>query len=150
MNTKTHMAHGDPKAMIEQAIGVFALSNGRNSQMNHLTGKFPQIEGAAAVIKNQSSNKMPIVKAQDLGKGKGDEVTFNLINPTGGKPIMGSKIAKGKGVGAKLSEGRMRVNQARFVIDMGDQMSQIRSPVDMRKLGRPMAQDKMDRYLSLL
>lgn len=145
--TKTQMAHGDPKAMIQQAIGVFALSNGRNSQMNHLTGKFPQLEGAAAVIKNQSSNKMPIVKAQNLGKGRGDEVTFHLINPTGGKPIMGSKIAQGKGVGAKLSEGRMRVNQARFPIDMGDQMTQIRSPVDMRRLGRPMAQDKMDRYL---
>lgn len=145
--TKTHMAYGDPKAMVEQAIGVFALSNGRNSQMNHLTGKFPGIGDAASVIKNQSSNKMPIVKAQNLGKGKGDEVTFHLVNPTGGKPIMGSKIAQGKGVGAKLSEGRMRVNQARFPIDMGDQMSQIRSPVDMRKLGRPMAQDKMDRYL---
>lgn len=141
------MAHGDPQAMVEQAVGVFALSNGRNSQMNHLTGKFPQLEGAAAVIKNQSSNKMPIVKAQNLGKGKGDELKFNLINPTGGKPIMGSKIAQGKGVGAKLSEGRLRVNQARFVIDMGDQMSQIRSPVDMRRLGRPMGQDKMDRYL---
>ena len=145
--TKTQMAHGDPKAMIQQAIGVFALSNGRNSQMNHMTGKFPQIEGAAAVIKNQSSNKMPIVKAQNLGKGQGDEVTFHLINPTGGKPIMGSKIAQGKGVGAKLSEGRMRVNQARFPIDMGDQMTQIRSPADMRRLGRPMAQDKMDRFL---
>lgn len=147
MNTKTHMPYGDPKAMVEQAIGVFALSNGRNSQMNHLTGKFPQLEGAAAVIKNQSSNKMPIVKAQNLGKGKGDEVTFHLINPTGGKPIMGSKIAQGKGVGAKLSEDRLRVNQARFPIDMGDQMTQIRMPVDMRRLGRPMAQDKMDRYI---
>ena len=145
--TKTHMAHGDPKAMVEQAVGVFALSNGRNSQMNHLTGKFPQLEGAASVIKNQSGNKMPVVKAQNLGKGKGDEITFHLINPTGGKPIMGSKIAQGKGVGAKLSEGRLRVNQARFPIDMGDTMTQVRSPVDMRRLGRPMAQDKMDRYL---
>lgn len=144
---KTHMPYGDPKAMVQQAVGVFALCNGRNSQMNHLTGKFPQIEGAAAVIKNQSSNKMPIVKAQNLSKGKGDEVTFHLVNPTGGKPIMGSKIAEGKGVGAKLSEDRLRVNQARFPIDMGDTMSQIRSPVDMRRLGRPMGQDKMDRYL---
>lgn len=144
---KTNMAHGDPKALVEQAVGVLALSNGRNTQMNNLTGKFPQASGAAATIKNQSSNSYPVVKAENLGKGKGDELTFNLINPTGGKPIMGSKIAQGKGVGAKLTEGRLRVNQARFVIDMGDQMSQIRSPVDMRKLGRPMAQSKMDRYL---
>lgn len=146
--TKTQMQYGDPKAMLQQAIGVFALSNGRNTQMNHLTGKFPKEEAAAATIKGrQTSNHYPIVKAENLGKGKGDEVTFHLVNPSGGKPIMGSEHAEGKGVGAKLSEDRLRVNQARFPIDMGDVMSQIRSPVDMRKLGRPMAQSKMDRYI---
>lgn len=147
--TKTQMKYGDPKAMLEQAVGVFALSNGRNTQMNHLTGKFPQEAAAAATVRGnkQTSNHMPIVKAENLGKGKGDELTFHLVNPSGGKPIMGSKMAEGKGTGAKLSQDRLRVNQVRFPIDMGDTMSQIRSPVDMRKFGRPMAQSKMDRYL---
>lgn len=145
--TKTQMRYGDPQAMVEQAAGVFAVSQQRNTTMNRLTGKMPQLSGAIATIKKQSSNHMPIVQAQDLGKGKGDEVTFNLINPSGGYPIMGSETAEGKGVGIKLSEDRLRVNQARFPIDMGDVMSQIRSPVDLRRVGRPLAQQKMDDYI---
>ncbi|AVQ84286.1 phage capsid family protein [Variovorax sp. PMC12] len=145
--TKTQMQYGDPKAMIQQAAGVFAVCQQRNTTLNRLTGKMRKLEGAIATIKKQSSNHMPIVQAQDLGKGKGDEVVFNLINPSGGYPIMGSEIAQGKGVGVKLSEDRLRVNQARFPIDMGDVMSQIRSPVDLRRVGRPLAQQKMNDYI---
>lgn len=144
---KTGLAYGDPRAMIEQAAGVFAVSQQRNTTMNKLTGKMPQIGEALATIKKQSSNHMPIVQAQDLGKGRGDEIKFNLINPSGGYPIMGSEYAEGKGVGITLSEDRLRVNQARFPIDMGDTMSQIRSPVDMRRVARPLAQQKMDDYI---
>jgi len=144
---KTRMAYGDPQAMVEQAAGVFAQCQQRNTTMNRLTGKMPQMEGALATVKKQSSTSMPIVQAQDLGKGKGDEVRFNLINPSGGYPIMGSEIAEGKGVGIKISEDKLRVNQARFPIDMGDVMSQIRSPVDLRRVGRPLAQQKMNDYI---
>ena len=144
---KTGLAYGDPKAMIEQAAGVFAVSQQRNTTMNKLTGKMPQIGQAISTIRKQSTNHMPIVQAQDLSKGKGDEIKFNLINPSGGYPIMGSEFAEGKGVGITLSEDRLRVNQARFPIDMGDVMSQIRSPVDMRRIARPLAQQKMDDYI---
>jgi N4-gp56 family major capsid protein len=47
----------------------------------------------------------------------------------------------------KISEDRLRVNQARFPLDLGDTMSTIRSPVDFRRLGRPIAQSLMDRYI---
>lgn len=144
---KTGLGYGDPRAMIEQAAGVFAQSQQRNTVMNKLTGKMPKIEGALATIKKQSTNHMPIVQAQDLSKGKGDELKFNLINPSGGYPIMGSEIAEGRGVGITLSEDRLRVNQARFPIDLGDAMSEIRSPVDMRRIARPLAQQKMDDYI---
>ncbi len=144
---KTGMAYGDPQAMVQQAAGVFAQCQQRNTTMNRLTGKMPQMEGALATVKKQSSTSMPIVQAQDMGKGKGDEVRFNLINPSGGYPIMGSEIAEGKGVGIKISEDKLRVNQARFPIDMGDVMSQIRSPVDLRRVGRPLAQQKMNDYI---
>ncbi|HCK29038.1 MAG TPA: DUF4043 domain-containing protein [Acinetobacter ursingii] len=40
----------------------------------------------------------------------------------------------------------LRVNQARFPVDLGNVMSQIRSPADLRRLGRPVAQNLMDRY----
>ncbi len=144
---KTGMAYGDPQSMVEQAAGVFVNSQQRNTTMNRLTGKMPQMAGAIATIKKQSTNHMPIVQAQDLGKGKGDEIRFNLINPSGGYPIMGVAIAEGKGVAITTSEDRLRVNQARFPIDMGDVMSTIRNPVDLRQVARPLAQQKMNDYI---
>lgn len=144
---KTGMAYGDPQAMVQQAAGVFAQCQQRNTTLNRLTGKMPKIEGAIGTIQKQSSTSMPIVQAQDLGKGKGDEIKFNLINPSGGYPIMGGDVAEGRGVGITTSEDRLRVNQARFPIDMGNVMSQIRSPVDLRRVGRPLAQQKMNDYI---
>ncbi|MEG2568904.1 MAG: N4-gp56 family major capsid protein, partial [Acinetobacter sp.] len=117
------------------------------STLNLLSGKMPAGEaGAEATLRKQTTSHMPIVRVQDLGKGKGDEVTFNLLNPVGGYPIMGSAYAEGRGVGMSLSEDKLRVNQARFPIDLGNIMSQIRSPADLRKLGKPLAQSQMDAY----
>ena len=148
MTDKTHMAYGDPKAMVDQAVGLFATHTQRNTTLNRLTGKMPKgTAGAEATLRKQSTQHMPIVRCMDLGKGKGDEVTFHLLNPTGGYPIMGGEYAEGRGVGMKLSEDKLRVNQARFPIDLGDTMTTIRSPADFRRLGRPVAQQQMDAYV---
>ena len=60
---------------------------------------------------------------------------------------MGSRNAEGRGVGVGISEDKLRVDQARFPVNLGDAMSTIRSPVEFRKLGRPIAQSLMDRYI---
>jgi len=147
MTGKTHTPYGDPSAMVQQAVGLFATHTQRNTTLNRLTGKMPKgTAGATATLRRQSTQHMPIVRCEDLGKGKGDEVTFHLLNPVGAKPIMGSEYAEGRGVGLKLSEDRLRVNQARFPIDLGDTMTTIRSPADFRKLGRPVAQKLADAY----
>ena len=148
MTDKTHMRYGDPQAMVEQAVGLFATHTQRNTTLNRLTGKMPKgTAGAEATLRKQTTQHMPIVRCQDLGKGRGDEVTFHLLNPTGGYPIMGSEYAEGRGVGMKTTEDKLRVNQARFPIDLGDTMTTIRSPADFRRLGRPVAQARMDAYV---
>lgn len=147
MTTKTNAAYGDKTNMVTQAVGLFATHMQRNSTLNLLSGKMPKGEaGAEATLRKQTTQHMPIVRVQDLGKGVGDEVTFHLLNPVGAYPIMGSAYAEGRGVGMKLNEDRLRVNQARFPVDLGNVMSQIRSPADLRRLGRPVAQNLMDRY----
>ncbi|MEX5287313.1 phage capsid family protein [Acinetobacter towneri] len=147
MTTKTNAAYGDKTNMVTQAVGLFATHMNRNSTLNLLAGKMPKGEaGAEATLRKQTTQHMPIVRVQDLGKGRGDEVTFHLLNPVGAYPIMGSAYAEGRGVGMSLNEDRLRVNQARFPVDLGNVMSQIRSPADLRKLGRPVAQNLMDRY----
>lgn len=148
MSAKTHAEYGNPTNMIQQAVGLFATHMQRNSKIAQLTGKMPKGEGGAtATIRKQTTQHMPIVRAQDLGKGRGDEVTFHLLNPVGAKPIMGSRYAEGRGTGLSLTEDRLRVDQARFPLDLGDVMTGIRSPADFRRLGRPVAQSLMDRYV---
>lgn len=145
---KTHARYGDPKNMIQQAVGLFATHMQRNTTLNRLTGKMPKGNaGATATLRKQTTQHMPIVRCQDLGKGRGDEVSFHLLNPVGAKPIMGSRYAEGRGTGLNISEDRLRVDQARFPLDLGDTMTTIRSPVEFRALGRPAAQNLMDRYV---
>lgn len=147
MSTKTNAPYGAKTNMITQAVGLFAVHLQRHSTLNLLAGKMPKGEaGAEATLRKQTTQHMPIVRVQDLGKGRGDEVTFHLLNPVGGYPIMGSRYAEGRGVGMDLTEDRLRVNQARFPVDMGNTMSQIRSPADMRRLAKPVAQSLMDAY----
>jgi len=145
---KTHAPYGDKTNMVKQAVGLFATHMQRNSTLNRLTGKMPTgIKGAEATLRKQTTQHMPIVRCQDLSKGKGDEVTFHLLNPIGAKPIMGSRYAEGRGTGLSITEDKLRVNQARFPLDLGDAMTSIRSPVEFRQLGRPAAQNLMDRYV---
>ena len=148
MVMKTNAGYGDKGNMLKQAVGLFAAHMKRNSTISHLIGKMPAgTAGAEATIRQQTTQHMPIVRCQDLGKGQGDEISFHLLNPVGGYPIMGSEYAEGRGIGMKLTEGRLRVNQARFPVDLGNVMTSIRSPADFRRLGRPVAQALMDRYV---
>lgn len=148
MTTKSTVAAGDPKAMFVQAAGLFAQSMQRNSTLGRLSGPMPKGESSAAsVVRKQTATDMPIVKSVDLSRGKGDEVEFQFLQPVGAYPIMGSHHAEGKGTGLSYDKARVRVNQARFPVDLGDTMSSIRSAVDFRRLGRPVAQSLMDSYL---
>jgi N4-gp56 family major capsid protein len=140
----TSVQYGADTNLIKQAQGLFIQHMHRPGKLAKMRGKMPQ---EADAERSQTSTSMPIVQTIDLGKGIGDEVEFNFVQPIGAYPIMGSKIAQGKGTSLKLVKERMRVNQARFPVDTGDAMSRIRSPVDMVKLARPAAKDLMDRYV---
>lgn len=145
--SKTSVGAGSSNAQFVQAAGLFAQSMQRNSKLNQMVGTMPKGEGsAAATLRKQSANDMPIVRTVDLSRGKGDEVEFHFVQPVGAYPIMGSRMAEGKGVGISLDKARVRVAQARFPVDVGDTMTDLRSPVEFRKIGRPIAQGLMDRY----
>lgn len=144
----TYAPYGDSKNMVQQAAGMFATHMQRNSTLNRMTGKMPKGEkGAEATLRKQTTQHMPIVTCMDLGKGTGDEVKFDLLNPVGAYPIMGSEYAEGRGTALSSSQAKLRVNQSRFPVNLGDTMTGIRSPVDFRRMGRPVAQNLMDRYI---
>jgi N4-gp56 family major capsid protein len=144
----TRANYGDPSNMVQQAAGLFTAHMQRNSMVASMTGPMPKgTAGASATLRKQTTQHMPIVTTQDLGKGDGDEVTFHLLNPMKAKPIMGSAWAEGRGTAMSLAQDKLRVNQARFPVSLGDSMTDIRSPADFRALGRPAAQNLLDRYM---
>ena len=137
MTTKTGVAAGSPNAQFVQAAGLFAQSMQRNSNLGRLSGPMPKGESSVnGVVSKQSTTDMPIVKNMDLTRGRGDEVEFHFVQPVGAYPIMGSRMAEGKGTGFSLDKARYRVNQSRFPIDLGDTMTDLRSPVVFERLGR--------------
>ena len=146
--SKTSVGAGSANAQYVQAAGLFAQSMQRNSTLNRMVGKMPSGEGEVNnVLRKQTSTDLPIVRTVDLSRGKGDEVEFHFVQPVGAYPIMGSETAEGKGTGLSYDTARVRVNQARFPVDLGDTMTTIRSAVDFRRLGRPVAQSLMDSYM---
>lgn len=140
---ETNIAYGSAQANRIQSAGLFAASMQRLSTMNRLTGPMPTQANAEANMRFQSSNEMPIVRCMDLTKKAGDEVDFDLINPIGGKPIMGSKNAEGLGAAMDFSQDSLRINQTRKPISAGGKMAQQRTPHQLRALARSLGQNYM-------
>ena len=141
----TVIPYGSPQAVKIQSAGLFAASMQRQTTLNRLTGKLPQQADAEATLRRQSGNELPIVRCQDLSKTAGDEVTFDLINPIGGKPIMGERYAEGKGDRMDFSQDSLRINQTRKPINAGGKMTQQRTPHQLRSLAQALGHNYMSR-----
>jgi N4-gp56 family major capsid protein len=142
---KTNIPYGSPQAVQLQSAGLFAANMQRLSVINRLAGKLPTQSDAESNLRFQSSNEMPIVRCMDLTKKAGDEVTFDLINPVGGKPIMGGENAEGRGDALDFDQDSLRINQYRKPISAGDTMTQQRTPHELRRLARAAAENYMHR-----
>lgn len=141
----TSIPYGSSQAVQIQSAGLFAANMQRPTTLGRLTGKLPTQADAESNLRFQSGNELPIVRCMDLTKKAGDEITFDLINPIGGKPIMGEKIAEGLGDRMSFSQDSLRINQARKPISAGGSMTQQRTPHQLRSLARGLAQNYMTR-----
>jgi len=142
---ETNIPYGSDQAVKIQSAGLFAASMQRLTTINRLTGPMSTQANAEAKMRFQSSNEMPIVRCMDLTKKAGDEVTFDLLNPVNGKPIMGSKYAEGLGDTMDFSQDSLRINQTRKPISAGGKMTQQRTPHQLRSLARSSGQNYMSR-----
>lgn len=132
----TNIPYGSALANKAQSVGLFTHCVNRLSTLNHLVGKFPQQADAEKKLRNQTSSDYPIVRCKDLTRKAGDEVTFDLVNQVGGKPIMGGRTAEGKGVSLSFDQDSLRINQTRKPISAGDTMTQQRTSHVLRKIAR--------------
>lgn len=141
----TAIPYGSPQAVQIQSAGLFAANMQRPTTLNRLTGKLPQQSDAENNLRFQSDNQLPVVRCMDLSKTAGDEITFDLINPIGGKPIMGEKYAEGLGDRMDFSQDSLRINQCRKPISAGGKMTQQRTPHQLRTLARSLGKNYMTR-----
>lgn len=141
----TSIPYGSPQAVQIQSAGLFAANMQRPTTLNRLTGKLPQQSDAENNLRFQSDNQLPVVRCMDLTKTAGDEITFDLINPIGGKPIMGERYAEGLGDRMDFSQDSLRINQCRKPISAGGKMTQQRTPHQLRTLARALGKNYMTR-----
>jgi N4-gp56 family major capsid protein len=143
----TSLPYGSDQAIRIQSAGLFAACMQRNTTLNRLTGPMPMQSDAESNMRVQSSNKYPIVLCKDLSKTAGDEITFDLVNPLGGKPIMGGQNAEGLGRALSFSQDSLRINQTRYPVSAGDAMTQQRTKWQLRSLARTAAEEYMNRLM---
>lgn len=143
----TNIAYGSDQAVTLQSIALFTACMQRPTILNRLTGQLPKQANVDSKLRFQSGNEMPIVRCMDLTKKAGDEITFDLVNPLSGKPIMGEQTAEGLGAAMSFSQDSLRINQTRKPISAGGSMSQQRTPHELRKLARSLGQNYMDRLV---
>lgn len=108
---------------------------------NKLTGPIPTEQWLDGVKRSETSHGYPIVQINDLTKLAGDQVTCDILNRVGGKPVMGDKIAKDQGTKIEILRDSAFINQSRKVLDAGGRMSQQRTPHQLRNIARELAVD---------
>lgn len=142
---QTSLPYGSPQAVQIQSAGLFAATMQRNTTINRLSGQLPTQSASEGLMRTQSSNTYPIVICKDLQKTAGDEITFDLINHLGGKPIMGGANAEGLGESLSFDQDKLRINQCRKPISAGDTMTQQRTRWQLRSLARSLGESYMNR-----
>src|ERR1035438_4948093 len=83
------LAAGSPQALIKQSVGLQQAFMQPTTLLSRLSGPFPTDADVMADGQTQTSTDYPIVTNMDLTKQAGDQITFNLSNPSFGQIFMG-------------------------------------------------------------
>lgn len=131
----TNIATTSPQANKVVSAALFAQAVKEPSPLNNLVGNAPTQAMAEGVLKQQSSEHMPIVQVLDLASTAGDKVSVDAIGVVKGRPIMGDRNAEGKGSKMNMVSQEVRIDMATVPIDAGGKMSQKRTYHDLLSLG---------------
>lgn len=144
----TSVARGSNLALTQFSTAVTAQIIRAPGTLNALTGMAPKQSDAEATIKQQTSAEMPFVRITDLSTDpKGDKVTVDAFNITGGKPIMGDRNAEGMGKKLSSSSFDMLIDLATHNVDAGGKMSRQRTRWDLRRLAKAQVQAYFPRLI---
>ena len=131
---QTQVPAGSALAVKSWSVALFTVTQRNPSLLKNLTGEAPLQSGAEAKMKGQTTPDMPIVRVTDLSKTSGDAVSIDLINIIGGKPIMGDRMAEGKGEKLSFSSMDVKIDLTTKGTDAGGKMTQQRTKHNLRSL----------------
>jgi N4-gp56 family major capsid protein len=132
----TNVASGSNLALTQFSVAVTAQLIRAPGNLNAMTGPAPKQADAEATLKLQTDPGMPFVRVTDLGDLKGDKVTVDAFNVTGGKPIMGDRNAEGRGKKLSSSSFEVKIDLATHNVDAGGKMSRQRTRHDLRRIAK--------------
>lgn len=141
----TNIPVGSPLARKIYSVGLFTRVQHSPGFMNLISGEMPKEGSFASKSKGQTSPDYPIVKAGDLAKGAGDNISIDLFNILQGKPVMGDKRIAGKMMSLTSSSMDVTINQVRGGADSGGRMTQKRTVHNLRNISMAGLQAWMQR-----
>lgn len=131
----TNVASASPQANKFVSAALFAQAVREPSPLNNLIGNAPTQTMAEGVLRQQSSEHMPVVQVMDLASTAGDKVSVDAIGVVKARPIMGDRNAEGRGSKMDFANQEIRIDMATVPIDTGGRMSQKRTYHDLLALG---------------
>lgn len=144
----TSVAAGSSLALTQQSVALTAQIIRAPGNLNALTGPEPDINDLEKNLRLQTDAGMPFVRITDLSTDpKGDKVTVDAFNVTGGKPIMGDRNAEGLGKPLTNSSFNVLIDLATFNVDAGGKMSRQRTRHDLRRIARAEAKAYFPRFV---
>lgn len=133
----TSVTAGSGLALTQQSVALCAQLVRAPGNLNAMTGPAPKASDAIDTLKLQTDPGMPFVRIRDLSSDpKGDKVTVDAFNVTGGKPIMGDRNAEGQGKPLTASSFSVLIDLATHNVDAGGKMSRQRTRHDLRAIAR--------------
>lgn len=147
--TATNIPVGSEAAVLKQLDdkGLFSIYNRDEGDITRLLrGKMPTQANASASIRGEQAANMPIVVSQDLTKEAGSEIQIKFVQTVSQRPIMGDKIAIGKGAGQEIEANRFKIDQVRFPFSVGGKMSQQRTNIKLYDIAKDQGMSHINRY----
>jgi hypothetical protein len=132
--SQTNISTTSSQANKVVSAALFAQAVKEPSPLNNLVGNAPTQSMAEGVLRQQSSEHMPVVQVMDLVKTAGDKVTVDAIGVVKGRPIMGDRNAEGRGSKMDFAAMEISIDMATVPIDAGGKMSQKRTYHDLLSL----------------
>jgi hypothetical protein len=130
----TNVSAGSPIALKRWSAALSVMAGRQPTPLSALTGPMPtEADGMDKLSRMQSTNEMPIVRVDELTKGRGGTVAVDCANIAKLRAVMGDRNAQGMGPSMSYSSVDIKIDMATLPISAGGQMSQQRTLHDLRR-----------------